>query len=187
MAKKHEAAKKRGYRIITDWKQLEGETADAIRAFWTRENANVEGEEATRRVQQVVAHVLDENDGIAAVATAVPKVLPRLGQPLYYYRCFVGKQWRSGRLVRPLLRHTQRVLGDYARERNFPCIGVLLELENEGFASTLQWAHWQTTDFSYIGKSPRGMDLRVHYFRGARLKSPQEVMALVQEYMRSAA
>lgn len=178
---------KHTYHYTIDWKQLAAETGEAIRAFWARENANVEGDEALRRVQQVVLHVVDENGEIAAVATAAPKVLPRLGQPLYYYRCFVGKAWRSGKLVRPLLRRTQRVLEDYAREHDFPCIGVLLELENEGFATTLQWAHWQTTGFSYIGKSPRGLDLRVSYFRGARLKSPQEVQALVQEHVRSAA
>ena len=175
------------FRYITDWKQLDNEASDAIRAFWTREQANVEGEEAVRRVQQVVLHVLDKNDEIAAVATASPRVLPRLGQPLYYYRCFVGKAWRSGRLVRPLIRQSQRVLEDYARDHDFPCIGVLLELENEGFATSMQWAHWNTTGFSYIGKSPRGLDLRVCYFRAARLKTPQEVQALVQEHMRNAA
>ncbi|HEX7129832.1 MAG TPA: hypothetical protein VF217_07135 [Rhodanobacteraceae bacterium] len=180
-------SEKHTYRYVTDWKQLDAETGDAIRAFWTRENANVEGEEALRRVQQVVLHVVDENDEIAAVATATPKVLPRLGQPLYYYRCFVGKAWRSGRLVRPLMRRTQRVLEDYAREHDFPCIGVLLELENAGFATALQWAHWNSTGFSYIGKSPRGLDLRVCYFRGARLKTPAEVQALVQEHMQNAA
>jgi hypothetical protein len=187
VAKKKDNAGKQSFRYITDWKQLDTETADAIRAFWTREQANVEGEEALRRVQQVVVHVVDENDEIVAIATAVPKVLPRLGQPLYYYRCFVGKAWRSGKLIRPLLRHTQRVLEDYAEANGFPCIGVLLELENEGFATTMQWAHWQGTGFSYIGKSPRGLDLRVCYFRRARLKSPQEVLALVQEQMQNAA
>lgn len=180
-------SEKHTYRYVTDWKQLDTETADTIRAFWTREQANVEGEEALRRVQQVVLHVVDENEEIAAVATATPKVLPRLGQPLYYYRCFVGKAWRSGRLVRPLIRRTQRVLEEYAREHDFPCIGVLLELENAGFATSLQWAHWQTTGFTYIGKSPRGLDLRVSYFRGARLKTPEEVQSLLQEHMRNAA
>ncbi|HEX6613126.1 MAG TPA: hypothetical protein VF022_04590 [Rhodanobacteraceae bacterium] len=180
-------SEKHTYRYVTDWKRLDAEASDAIRAFWTREQANVEGDEALRRVQQVVLHVVDEKGEIAAVATATPKVLPRLGQPLYYYRCFVGKAWRSGRLVRPLIRRTQRVLEDYAREHDFPCIGVLLELENAGFAASLQWAHWNTTGFSYIGKSPRGLDLRVCYFRGARLKTPEEVQSLMQEHMRNAA
>src|SRR6185312_15050654 len=135
---------------ITDGQQLDQETGNAIRAFWEREQANVSGEEATRRLDEVVAHVVDERGELVAVATVAQKILPRLGQPMYYYRCFVGKAWRSSKLVRPLLRHTYKVLEKYARANNFPCIGVLLELENEGFTDSLRWAQWPSVDFSYI-------------------------------------
>ncbi len=164
------------FRYVTDWQCLTDENAEAIRAFWLREHANVEGEEAIRRARQVVARVLDENGGIAAVSTAVPKTIPRLQQPMYYYRCFVGAAWRDGRLVRPLLRYTFDVLEAWARERDYPCIGMLLELENEGFARTLKRAYWPDVGFAYIGRSVRGLDLRVRYFRGARLKTPQQLM-----------
>jgi hypothetical protein len=167
------------YKTITDWQQLDPETGKAIRAFWEREQANVSGDEATRRLDEVVAHVVDESGELVAVATVAQKILPRLGQPMYYYRCFVGKAWRSSKLVRPLLRHTQKVLEKYARANDFPCIGILLELENEGFADTLRWAHWPGVGFSFIGVSPRGLDLRVCYFRGAVLKTPQQVARLV--------
>lgn len=177
-------ADRHSYQTITDWQRLDAATGEAIRAFWLRERANVAGDEATRRLTEVVAHVIDEHGQLAAVATATPKVLPRLGQPLYYYRCFVGNAWRASKLVRPLLRHTQKVLEAYAREHDYPCIGVLLELENEGFADTLRWAHWSGVGFSYIGVSPRGLDLRVWYFRGARLKTPTELAELRQRATR---
>lgn len=167
------------HRIVTDWQQLDAATGDAIRAFWLREQANVAGDEAMRRLSEVVAHVEDENGDLAAVATVATKVLPRLGQPMYYYRCFVGKAWRTRKLVRPLLRHTQKELERYARAHDYPCIGILLELENAGFTDTLRWARWPGVDFSYIGVSPRGLELRVWYFRGARLKTPAQ-MALMQ-------
>jgi len=159
------------YELVTDWQSLDAETGAAIRDFWLREQANVEGDEATRRLEEVVAHVVDENGELAAVATVATKILPRLGQPMYYYRCFVGKAWRSRKLVRPLLRRTQKVLEQYAREHDYPCIGILLELENAGFTDTLRWAQWPGVGFSYIGVSPRGLELRVWYFRGARLKT----------------
>lgn len=173
-------ADRRPYRTITDWQRLDAATGEEIRAFWLRERANVAGEEATRRLAEVVAHVVDEQGQLAAVATATPKILPRLGQPLYYYRCFIGKAWRASKLVRPLLRHAQEVLEEHARGHGYPCIGMLLELENEGFADTLRWAHWPGVGFSYIGVSPRGLDLRVWYFRGARLKTPTELAELRQ-------
>lgn len=166
------------YQTITDWQRLDAATGEAIRAFWLREQANVAGDEATRRLAEVVAHIVDENGEPAAVATVATKVLPRLGQPMYYYRCFVAKAWRTRGVVRPLLRHTQKVLEAYARENGYPCIGMLLELENEGFSDTLRRAHWTGLGFSYIGISPRGLDLRVWYFRGARLKSPAELAEL---------
>jgi len=173
------------YETITDWQQLDQETGNAIRAFWEREQANVSGDEATRRLDEVVAHVVDERGELVAVATVAQKILPRLGQPMYYYRCFVGKAWRSSKLVRPLLRHTQKVLEKYARANDFPCIGILLELENEGFANTLRWARWPGVGFSYIGVSPRGLDLRVWYFRGALLKTPEQVARLMANGHRS--
>jgi GNAT superfamily N-acetyltransferase len=166
------------YQTITDWQQLDPAAGEAIRAFWIRENASVAGEEADRRLAQVVAHVTDRNGDIVAVATAVPHLSPRLGQPMYYYRCFVGQAWRGHNLSRLLMRHTQKVLEAYAREHDFPCIGILLELENAGFARTLQSPHWHSTGFTYIGKSQRGLDLRVWYFRGARLKKPQAARPL---------
>jgi hypothetical protein len=166
------------YRFVTDWQSLDAATGAAIRDFWLRVQANVEGDEATRRLGEVVVHVVDENGEVAAVATVATKILPRLGQPMYYYRCFVGKAWRAHKLVRPLLRRTQKVLEKYAREHDYPCIGILLELENAGFADTLRWAQWPGVGFSYIGVSPRGLELRVWYFRGARLKTPAQMAHL---------
>ena len=171
-------ADRHSYRTITDWQRLDAATGEAIRAFWIREQANVAGSEATRRLAEVVAHIVDENGELAAVATVATKVLPRLAQPMYYYRCFVGKAWRTQRLARPLMRHTQKVLEAYARENDYPCIGILLELENDGFTDTLRRAHWTGLGFSYIGISPRGLDLRVCYFRGARLKTPGQIASL---------
>jgi hypothetical protein len=162
------------HQIITDWPRLDAATAEAIRAFWIGENASVVGDEADRRLAQVVAHAQDGEGRITAVATAVPLLYPRLGQPMYYYRCFVGRAWRGRNLSRTLLRHTQEVLEAFAREHDFPCIGILLELENEEFARTLQAPQWRIPAFTYIGKSERGLDLRVWYFRGARLKRPDE-------------
>lgn len=171
-------ADRHAYTTITDWQQLDPAVGDAIRAFWLREHANVEGAEAEHRLSEVVAHIVDEHGELAAVATVATKVLPRLGQPMYYYRCFVGAAWRSSKLVRPLLRHTQKVLEAYARAHDYPCIGILLELENTGFVDTLRWARWPGVDFSFIGVSPRGLELRVWYFRGARLKTPLQLARL---------
>jgi hypothetical protein len=89
---------------------------------------------------------------------------------MYYYRCFIGQRWRRTRLVFALLRHAFATLETHARENGYPCIGVLLELENNRFGETLRAPAWPGIGFVYAGKSGRGLELRVRYFRGARLK-----------------
>ena len=172
--------KQNAFRYLDTWQTMTDADASAIRAFWLREHANVEGAEAERRVQQTIMRVLNAEGELIAVSTAEPKTIPRLMQPMYYYRCFVGEAWRDRKLARPLLRHSFDALENWSREHDFPCIGMLLELENTGFARTLQRARWASVDFSFIGRSRRGLDLRVRYFRGAKLKTREEVAAALR-------
>lgn len=164
---------------------MTAEEAQAVQTFWLRENAHVEGAEAARRVHEVAIRALTPDGELAAITTAEPRLIPRLVQPLYYYRCFVGAAWRNGGLlrVRVLLQKTVEVLETWASAHGFPCIGVICELENEGFGKTLQRAYWSNgshNGYSFIGRSARGMDMRVRYFIGAQLKTPQEIAALLQ-------
>lgn len=158
------------YTLVDSWQCMKPAEADAVCAFWHREHANVEGEEARRRVQQVLTRALDTQGNVIAVSTAEPCSVPRLGQPMYYYRCFVGADWRGKEMAIALLRRGFDDLERWATERDFPCIGILLELENEALAGHLPRAHWHRVGFSFIGRSPRGLDLRVRYFHNAELK-----------------
>ena len=144
----------------------------AIRAFWRREGALTDDAQTDQRLPQLVMHARTRDGEVAGVCTAVPVTLPRLGQPLYYWRTFVGSQWRSTPLVMAMLKRSCAHLEEYARTRDFPCIGVLLELENDRFRDRGRMATWWNPRFVYLGRSDRGLDLRVLYFRGARLKPP---------------
>lgn len=176
--------KQDAFRYLDTWQALADADADAIRAFWLREQANVDGPEAIRRAQQVVVRVLAANDELVALSTVESRTIPRLLQPMYYYRCFVAAAWRDHKLLRPLLCRSFEVLNAWARGHDYPCLGVLLELENEGFTRTLQRAQWRVSPevgFTFIGRSHKGQDLRVCYFPGARLKTRGEVAALLQQ------
>jgi hypothetical protein len=109
---------------------------------------------------------------VAGVCTAAAATPPQLGQPVWYWRTFVGVRWRSTPLVMNLLKRSCTLLGDHARANDWPCIGILLELENTRFRDKGRAAVWWNPRFTYIGRSARGLDLRVHYFHGARLKPP---------------
>lgn len=160
------------FRFVTDWPQINADDGAAIRAFWKREGALSDDALIDTRLPQVVMHVRTADDEVAAVCTALAVTPPRLGQPMYYWRTFVGRQWRATPLVMSLLKRSCALLEEHARTHDFPCIGVLLELENDRFRERGRAAIWWNPHFIYIGRSERGLDLRVLYFRGSRLKPP---------------
>jgi hypothetical protein len=164
------AAASSKYRYVTHWKLESQDNDDAVLQFWEREGALANDIKAKERLREVVLDARDSDGKVAGVCTVVTMTLPRLAQPMYYYRCFIGKDWRKTRLVFGLLVQAFEVLEEHARAHDFPCIGVVLELENTRFGATLRAPVWPSTGFIYAGKSGRGLDLRLRYFRGARLK-----------------
>jgi hypothetical protein len=165
-----DAASNPHFDFVTHWPQGTPEHGAAVLAFWRRENAIGDESQAKQRLNEIVLHAVAADGEVAGVCTAVAITLPRLGQQMYYYRCFVGTAWRKSRLVLDMLKRAFDTLETHARAHAFPCIGVLLELENARFSKTLRAPVWRDTGFIYIGKSQRNMDLRLRYFRGARLK-----------------
>ena len=158
------------FTFITHWKQESESDDNAVTEFWKAEGALSNDVKTAERLRQVILRAQTADGKVAAVCTAIPMTLPRLAQPMYYYRCFVGKEFRKTRLVFKILVRAFACLEEYARTNAYPCIGVLLELENSRFNDRLQTPVWPTTKFLYIGKSQRNLDLRIRYFRGARLK-----------------
>lgn len=149
---------------------LNAQEENDLVAFWLREGALNDERHARQRLDQVVLLARDAEEQVAGVCTAVAQTPPEIGQPLYYYRSFIGRDWRQTRLVYNLIRHARTLLENYARANGWPCIGMLLELENRRFGEKGRMPVWPHLDLTYIGKSQRGFELRVHYFKGARLK-----------------
>lgn len=159
-----------GFHITPVWPAIsDGDGADLL-AFWKEHGAIPDASVAKARLAQVVLLARDGDGAIAGVCTALLMTPPQLGQPVYFWRSFIAPAWRKTRLIGTLLDQSCTFLGDFAREHAFPAIGVLLELENERFKTIGRKAEWVHPHFTYIGKSARGLDVRVHYFRGARLK-----------------
>jgi len=160
-----------GFTFIPHWKlDPNPENDEAVQAFWKSEGALANDAQAKERLKEIVMHARDASGAVAGVCTAVPLTHPRLGQPMYYYRCFIGKQWRKSRLVFVMLKRAQRLLEEYAQANAYPCIGILLELENQRFDEKGRMPVWPWSGFIYVGKSQRNLELRLYYFRGARLK-----------------
>jgi len=152
------------------WGELDSAASEEIIGFWLLQQALPSEQAARRRVAQVVTYARSAQGKIAAVSTALPQIPAQLAQPVYFYRSFVAPEWRKSLVVFRLLKHSVKLLENDAREHDWPCIGVLLELENPRFLDKGRMPIWPGIEFTYIGKSPRNLECRVHWFRDARLK-----------------
>ena len=153
------------------WGQLTSEDQQDLIDFWVSEKALPNAQAAQQRVAQVVMFARDEEGRIAGVCTALPQNPPQLGQPVYFYRSFIAPRYRQTLVVFRMLKKAIALLEEDARAHDWPCIGVLLELENDRFGEKGRMPVWPGIDFVYVGKSPRGLECRIHWFRDARLKS----------------
>ncbi len=155
------------------WKQVTPELKAELLAFWKDNHAIGDAARAEARADEAVCIARGADGALCAVSTAVIKVLPRLRQPMYYYRLFFAKSVRGQGQVIPFYNHAREVLQAYNAGLPQPeSLGVLLELESRYLDAYYKHAYVPEADSTFIGYSPRGLQLRVSYFAGARLMPP---------------
>ena len=158
--------------IIPVWKNITPELEAELVEFWTSNKAIGDATQAAERAKQVVCLVRSEQGAIVGVSTVQPRIVPRLRQPMYYYRNFIVADYRGKQLAAPFLKKTQDVLQEYNLALPKPnCLGIIIELENTSLAAHRNEAQWKE-GFTFIGYSPKGLHLRVCYFDGVKLFPP---------------
>lgn len=159
--------------IIPVWKNVTPELSAELVELWGRHQAIPDADKAKLRARQAVCVARDASGALCGVGTAIIRVLPRLRQPMYYYRQFFAPQCRGQKQAVPFLNRARQVLQDYNAALAEPeSLGVLLELESHMLATHYTRAYEPVADSTFIGYSPRGLHLRVSYFDGARLLPP---------------
>lgn len=166
--------------IVPVWKQVTPRLGEELMAFWRDNKAIVDDTAAAARATQAVCIARDEAGAICGVSTAVVKVLPRLRQPMYYYRQFFAKSLRGKSQFIPVYLQTKQVLQDYSMSlAKAESLGLLIETENAKLNTAYPHAHEPAFDATFIGYSPRGAQLYVSYFDGAVLQPPTPLRAPV--------
>lgn len=168
------AKSKSAYRFENIWQKADAALSAEIIAFWQAESALPKDEDPGKRAKQVVVVMRDADGAIAAVSTAVIKRIPRLQQPLYYYRTFCAEKHRGRRTMLDMLEHCREALHAYNSDLSVPeAIGMLIELESPMLEGRYDEAQNTETGFAFIGRSPRGFNLFVRYFPGFKLQAPR--------------
>ncbi len=159
--------------IIPVWKQITPELETELVDFWVKNKALGDAKQAAQRAKQVACIARSEQGEIVGVSTAMPRVVPRLKQPMFYYRNFITEGYRGQQLAPPFLEKTKQALQAYNSAQEKPvCLGMLIELENKALAAHRNEAQWKE-GFTFIGYSPKGLHMRVWYFDGARVGPPR--------------
>jgi hypothetical protein len=162
--------------IVPVWKHVTPELAQELMAFWQANKAIVEPAAAANRAMQAICIARDEAGVLCGTGTAVVKILPRLRQPMYYYRQYFARSLRGQHQELPFYLRAKQVLQDYNASLAQPeSLGILLEVENGKIAAAYKHAYEPAFDATFIGYSPRGLQLRVSYFDGATLQAPSPV------------
>jgi hypothetical protein len=159
--------------VVPVWKQVTPALVDELTRFWLDHNAIANVDKAALRAQQAVVVARDGDGALCGVATAVVRVLPRLRQPLYYYRQFFAPRLRGRYQALTFFRRAKQVLQAYNASLARPeSLGLLMELENPQLAAGFRRAFMPQTQSVFIGYSPAGLQLRVSYFDDAMLLPP---------------
>lgn len=161
--------------IVPVWREVTPALVEELSRFWLEHKAIGGAEQAVRRAQQAVVVARDADGALCGVATAVVRVLPRLRQPMYYYRQFFAPKLRGRFHALTVFRRAKQVLQAYNATLARPeSLGLLLEIENTHLAGRFQRAHMPHTQATFIGYSPAGLQLRVAYFDDAMLLPPAQ-------------
>ena len=161
------------FEIVPVWKRVSAELTAELIELWASTQAIPDAGRAAQRARQAVCVARDQSGALCGVGTAVIRVLPRLRQPLYYYRQFFAPEFRGQKQAIPFFNEARRLLEQQNDSLLEPeSLGLLLELENQQLVSRYERAYEPAADSTFIGYSPRGLQLRVSYFKNARLIPP---------------
>ncbi|HEY4529271.1 MAG TPA: hypothetical protein VIG97_02915 [Luteimonas sp.] len=164
--------------IVPVWKQVTPELSSELIALWARNRALPDPTKAAERASQAVAIGRDTETGaIWGVGTALLGIVPSFGQPTYLYRQFFDVGVRGLKQTEPFLRCVRETLEGYNASLPKPeSVGIMFEMQNDGLTNRYQDMYQAEGDAHFIGWSPRGRQLRMIYFKGARIMLAPDVV-----------
>jgi hypothetical protein len=143
-------------------------SADDVIALWTAE-AGLTAAEARRRVDELLFVATDKDGRLAGVSTRYLQHNAQLRMDLWYYRAFVAAAHRRSFVATELaVLGREHLEAAYVSGRDTRAAGLIYEVESEILKQLFPNAVWFPADVIYIGDSPSGAHVRVHYFAGAQ-------------------
>ena len=160
-----------GYKVTFDnvWMEKTEDLINEIASVWENYSALPEGEKTFDRAKQVVYLARNAEGQIIAISTAYPSYIKRLNNHFFAFRCFLTPENRIPGLMTKITALTLEYLETVQNNYDPKMIGVITEVQNERLHEHRREAVYPETGMVFIGYSKNGNQLRVSYFKGARI------------------
>jgi GNAT superfamily N-acetyltransferase len=140
--------------------------------LWTSE-ALLKEEEARRRLDELLLVATTPSGELAGLATTFLKRNDQLRAELWHYRTFVAESHRQTNVALAMaLTARDHLVQRFVSREDDRGLGIIFEIENEILKRFEPRAVWPRTGFAFIGETPRGAHVRVHYFPGVLAPDP---------------
>jgi hypothetical protein len=160
-----------GYRI-EPFDQQTAVSAEDVIATWMSEGG-LTRQEAERRIGELFLVATDADRRVAGITTAYLARNEQLQADMWYFRALVTAVHRQSNLgVSLAVAGRTRLIERFVSGEDRRGLGYLFEIENEGLKRYFPKGFWYESDILFIGETPRGAHVRVHYFPGVHAPEP---------------
>ena len=149
--------------------KLDQDLAGELIGVWKKFNLLAESESGNTRVKQVVMVVRNKNHEIIGISTAYPIQVEQLKNKLFAFRCMLVPEYRYPGLLTKLTVMTRDFLEEVHLTYDPYCIGIITEVQNTKLNDHRKEAVYPGSGFTFIGYSKKGFQIRVYYFKGAKI------------------
>jgi hypothetical protein len=158
---------------LTAWRRADADLIADAKAFW--KGLGLTAEAAERRAPQLCAVARADRKVIGVTTVTLMDHTP-LKSRLAFLRCAVAPEFRKHYLATFLTRNTLTIMEGWSLENpqeKLQGLGFIIEANELGSKAVYpQWADWNT-HYNLIGFTDRGDQIRLAWFRHARLDPPR--------------
>lgn len=161
----------KGFSIETVKGRLDDGLAAELLAFWTGQGALTE-QQGRERLPQVLAVLRDAGGAIVGVNSAVTALVPQLGnQSLDQYRSLLAPDAALPANREAMLLHALQLLATSREAGERPeSLGMLVLVPDPALQQAWPAAIWPKSGLMHAGYTADGVQLRVRYYEGVRLR-----------------
>lgn len=150
------------------WISQSEQTRQGVIDFWNTHNLLKPDVSGIQRAKEVVWVVRTPSQSIIGVSTAFKAHFKQLHNNFYVFRCAIAPDFRIPGLMSKILVDTRDFLESIHKKDPDPCLGIMTFVENPGVNANRK-AVWSASQMVYVGSTPDGKQIRVYYFKGARI------------------